>query len=132
MQVDRLIGDSPRIQQWMNARSGLPIMRDFHGIAREVGGSIVAAFGYDSFQPRACQLHLCADPTGISKTLLLKGFQVPFEQWNYQTLLGIIQDTNEKSLRIARRLGFTKFGTAGGLEFFKLDRGDCRWLRISP
>lgn len=103
-------------------------MREFHGIGREVNGEIVAAFGYDSFQPRACQFHVCADPTGISKTLLMKAFQVPFNQWGYFTLIGIVQQTNEKSLRIAHRLGFTSFGLAGGLEFFKMDREDCRWL----
>ena len=125
-----LINDGPRIQQWMHDRSKLPIQKEFHGIAQETNGKIIAAFGYDSFQPEACQLHVCADPAGISKALLWRAFQVPFVQWNYRTLLGIIQQDNAKSLRIAKRLGFVHFGTAGGLQFFKMDREDCRWLRL--
>lgn len=132
MQVDRLIGDAPRIQDWMHARSGLPIMRDFHGLAREVRGSIVAAFGYDSFQPGGCQLHLCVDTQdGLNRTLLAKAFQVPFIQWNYSYLLAIIQEQNTKSLNMATRLGFKKFGEVPGhLRFGVMYKDDCRWLKL--
>jgi L-amino acid N-acyltransferase YncA len=127
---DRLVGDSPRIQQWMHDRSRLPIMRDFYGIARELDGKIVAAFGYDSFQPGGCQMHLCVDSiTGINRALLKMAFQVPFVQWNYQYLLAIIQADNVKSLNMADRLGFTTFGEVPGhLRFGVMYRKDCRWL----
>jgi RimJ/RimL family protein N-acetyltransferase len=130
MQIDRLIGDAPRIQQWMHERSGLPIARDFHGIAREVNGQIVAAFGYDYFQPTSCSLHLCVDsPTAISKTLLLKAFQVPFNQWNYRSLFCVIQTSNHKSLNMAKRLGFEEVGLIPDtLWFGVMHRNKCRWI----
>lgn len=129
---DTLIGDSPRIQAWMHDRSGLPIQRDFHGIARQRNGHIVAAFGYDSFQPAGCQMHLCVDALdGINRALLLRAFQVPFIQWNYQYLVAIIQASNLKSLNMARRLGYTSVGEiAGHLGFFVMKREDCRWLKL--
>jgi RimJ/RimL family protein N-acetyltransferase len=132
MQVDRLINEGKRIQTWMHERSGLPIMRDFHGIAREVRGEIVAAFGYDSFQPGGCQLHLCVDkPSGINRELLLRAFHTPFQQWNYQYLLAIIQVQNFKSLNMADRLGFKLFGEVPGhLRFGVMYRNDCRWLKL--
>ncbi len=132
MQVDRLIADSSIIQEWMHARSGLPIMKDFHGIAREVDGNIVAAFGYDHFQIGGCQMHLCVDRhDGINRMLLWKAFEVPFEQWNYSYLLAIIQVQNTKSLNMAARLGFKQFGEVPGhLSFGVMYKDDCRWLKL--
>lgn len=132
MQVDRLISDSPRIQEWMHARSGLPIMRDFHGIARELDGKIVGAFGYDSFQPGGCAMHLCLESAAaLNRQLLWQAFRVPFEQWNYSYLLAIIQEHNVKSLNMATRLGFKKFGEVPGhLRFGVMYRDDCRWLKL--
>ena len=133
MQVDRLIGDNARIQEWMHARSGLPIMRDFYGIAREVDGRIVGAFGFDSFQMAGCQMHLCLDSaSALNRQLLWKAFQVPFEQWNYSYLLAIIQDQNVKSLNMATRLGFKKFGEVPGhLRFGVMYKADCCWLKLA-
>jgi len=115
----------------MHARSGLPIQQEFHGVAREVNGQIVAAFGYDSFQPAGCALHLCIDsPTGLNRALLGAAFSVPFKQWGYKYLAAIIQTSNAKSLTIAARLGFNRVGEIPGeLWFGVMYRDDCRWLK---
>jgi hypothetical protein len=133
--MDRLINTDDRIQQWMHIRSGMPIQKEFRGIAREVDGVIIAAFGYDSFQGLSCQLHAVTDsPTGFNRVLLRTGFEVPFIQWQYQKLIGIIQAGNAKSLNFAKRLGFEEFAVlkdahpSGALHFFALDRKDCRWI----
>jgi RimJ/RimL family protein N-acetyltransferase len=117
----------------MHARSGLPIMRDFYGIARRVDGEIVAAFGFDSFQPQGCQLHLCVDtPSGISRELLKATFRTAFIQWNFAYLVAIIQQSNHKSLNMALRLGFKECGAVPGqLWFGVMHRQDCRWLKLS-
>jgi len=132
--MDRLINDDARIQEWMHARSRLPIQKEFRGIAREVNGNIVAAFGYDCFQDWGCQLHAVADPRGFNKTLLRIGFQVPYVQWGYDCLLGMIAASNVKSLKFAAHLGFTEVArvmndsSTDGLVFWKMRRQDCRWL----
>ena len=119
----------------MHDRSGLPIQREFHGLAREIDGEIVAAFGYDSFQDWSCQLHACTDlPSGFNRTLLRAAFDVPYNQWGYRCLIGIIQHGNSKSLKFARKLGFKEFGLlsdahpSGGLHVLVQRREDCRWL----
>lgn len=130
MAEDKLINDAPRIQQWMHQRSRLPIQQEFRGVAREVDGKIVAAFGYDSFQDTLCQLHLCVDsPTAISRKLLRTAFWVPFVQWNYSSLLAIIRTDNAKSLNMAARLGFEEFAVLpGSLHFSVMHRDKCRWI----
>lgn len=116
----------------MHERSGLPIARDFYGIAREVDGQLVAAFGYDYFQPTSCSLHLCVDgPTALNRTLLSKAFQVPFIQWGYTSLFCVIQTSNAKSLNMAARLQFEEVGCIpDALWFGVMWRSKCRW--ISP
>lgn len=77
-------------------------------------------------------MHLCIDtPDGLNRQLLWKAFQAPFEQWNYQFLLAIIQEQNTKSLNMANRLGFKKFGEVPGhLRFGVMYKADCRWLKL--
>ncbi len=116
----------------MHARSGLPLQKDFHGIARRSSnGEIIAAFGFDSFQPHGCALHLCADsPSAITRGLLQAVFQTAFGQWEYKYLACIIQAHNVKSLRIAARLGFRECGVIPGeLWFGVLYAQDCRWIQ---
>lgn len=117
----------------MHERSGLPIARDFHGIARERNGRIIAAFGYDYFQPTSCSLHVCVDtPDAINRSLLSKGFEVPFIQWGFTSLFCVIQMTNKKSLNIAARLGFEEVGVIpDALWFGVLWRDKCRWLKLA-
>lgn len=138
MDRDRLISDSPRIQAWMHEQSKLPLQREFHGIAREVDGEIVAAFGYDNFQGVSCCLHACSSkPAGFNRSLLYHGFAVPYLQWDYRVLLGIIAEGNIKSRRFATHLGFTEFAvvpdscSSGALHFFQMRRENCRWLKLA-
>lgn len=108
----------------------------FHGIAREVRGEIVAAFGYDHFQDLSCCFHVATDyPWAINRELLYKGFWVPFEQWGYRELLGIIQGDNMASRNLATRLGFQEFASRpeahpAGLHFYAMKKQDCRWLAL--
>lgn len=122
------------VHDWISRRSGLVWVEDFCGIARYVDNQIVAAIGYDHHQGSSCSFHLATEPHGLTRELLWRAFQVPFIQWDYKVLLGIIQFGNTPSLNIARRLGFTKWTTlpgahpSGSLEFFQMDRASCPWL----
>ena len=96
------------IQQWMHEMSNLPLQRDFVGVARMVNGQIVAAFGYDNFQPRGCQMHVSVtSASALNRELLYTAFDIPFNQWKYRYAAAIIPADNVKSIRLARRFGFT-------------------------
>lgn len=125
---DRIISDGPRIQQWMHERSGLPLQAQFHGVARELDGVIVSAFGFDSFQDGGCAFHACTDRP-FTKTLIRWAFGIPFLQWNFRYMVGIVSAKNLKSLNLARKLGFSEVGSLPGeLHFFALQKEDCRWI----
>lgn len=117
----------------MHERSRLPVTRDFHGLARELDGQIVSAFGYDHFQDDGCSFHACNDhPQGFTRPLLFKGFEVPFRQWNYKYLAGIIGTDNVKSLNLAKRLGFVQVGEIPNhLWMGVMYRDKCRWLKLA-
>lgn len=122
------------IHDWISRRSGLVWVDDFCGIARYVDGQIVAAIGYDHHQDSSCSFHLATLPQGLNRDLLWRAFEVPFNQWGYQVLLGIIQAGNDKSLNIADGLGFKTFARlpeahpSGWLEFMAMRRDECPWL----
>jgi hypothetical protein len=115
----------------MHEKSGMPILKDFHGIGwRKDNGTILAAFGYDSFQTTGCAMHLCTD-VSIPRALLSAAFRVPFLQWQYSHLFAIIQRTNAKSLNMATRLGYTECGGTPDLWMGIMYREHCRWLKLA-
>lgn len=122
------------IHDWISRRSGLIWVEDFCGLARYVDNQIVAAIGYDHHQDSSCSFHIATEPHGLNRDLLWRAFEIPFVQWNYKVMLGIIQKGNDKSLNIARRLGFRNWATlpdahpSGSLEFFQMRRETCPWL----
>jgi RimJ/RimL family protein N-acetyltransferase len=132
---DQLINDWKRIQDWISSRSGLHKVEHFLGIAREVDGEIVAAFGFDWHQDSSCMMHAAALAGGITRHLLHKAFAAPFEQWGYECVMAVIQSSNMKSRALAKRLGFAEFATvpgahpSGALHFFVMYKKDCRWLK---
>lgn len=123
------------IYRWLAERSGLVRVEDFLGIARRVDGRIVAAFGYDHHQDSSCMFHVAAEPGGIDREMLRRGFWVPFVQWGYSCLIGVIQSKNSKSLEIAARLGFTQrlvlpgAHPSGALHWWVMYRNECPWLQ---
>lgn len=132
-----LIFGHREIHGWVSQRSGLVWVEDFCGIAeKDKDGQIVAAVGYDHHQDKSCMFHIAADRP-LSRTLLWRAFQVPFEQWGYEWLIGVVQAGNGKSLNIAARLGFKTLVTlpgahpSGSLEWFAMRRSECPWLEIT-
>lgn len=103
------------------------MQRDFHGIAREVDGEIVSAFGFDSFQPKSCALHTCTDRP-YTRSLLRAVFWYAFTEWGYDRLYAIVRQDNPKSLNLAFRLGFRTIGETPDMWFGSLEKQDCRWL----
>lgn len=92
--------------------SCLPMQRNFVGVAREVNGRIVAAFGYDNFQERGCQMHVSVTgPASLNRELLRAAFDIPFNQWNYSYCAAIIPADNAKSISLAKRFGFDELAT---------------------
>lgn len=132
--MDRLIADGPRIQDWISGRSGLLKVPYFHGVAREVDGHIVAAFGYDHYQDKSCMMHWGAEPGGITRTLLRRAFWVPFVQWEYNVVLGVVAANNLPSREGAARLGFREVlalpgaHPSGALHWLAMYRAECPWL----
>lgn len=136
--TDTIIADAPRIQAWLHQQSGLPLKGDFHGVARELDGEIVSAFGYDNFTDGGCALNV-STTRPLTRTLLWWAFHIPFEQWGFRFLMGCVSAKNLKSLNLAAKLGFTEVGRIEGeVHFFALQKQDCRWIqheqrrRISP
>lgn len=135
--MDRIVRDDLRCYNWIAAQSGLAKVSDFIGFGRERNGRLVAAVGYDHHQDWSCSFHIAAKPDGLNRELLYRMFEVPFNQWKYRVIFGIIQKGNTASLNIASRLGFSPVLSladahpSGSLEFWTMRREDCKWLTLN-
>lgn len=131
---DRWIHDDDRVFEWIRSKSGLVRVADFIGIGCERDGELVAAFGYDHHQEWSCAMHWAAEPGGLKRRFLWKAFELPFVQWRYRCVFGVVQSSNSKSLRGAARLGFTeRFVLAGAhpsgaLHWLAMYAAECPWL----
>lgn len=134
---DRLIADSSRVFEWMHKRTGIIQVDDFVGIAREVDGRVVAAFGYDNHGEDWCFMHACIEPHALNRCLLQMAFDVPFGQWGYEYVFVGIQESNKPPFNLASKLGFIEFDILPRvyptecLRFMVMHKSDCRWVNLT-
>lgn len=130
-----LVHDDLRAYRWIADRSGLVWVADFIGCLREVDGKVVGAWGYDHHQGVSCHMHIAVEPRGLNRGALHHMFAVPFQQWRYACVLGIIPRGNVKSANLAQKLGFTRFAElpdahpTGAIDFFRMNANECKWLK---
>ena len=109
-------------------------------IARVKDGEVLAGVVYTNFNHESIQCHTAvfADH-GMNRDLLFCGFDYPFHQLNVKRMFGFVNETNEDALHFNMNLGFREVARIEG--FFphgatcivmRLDREDCRFLKIKP
>jgi RimJ/RimL family protein N-acetyltransferase len=110
---------------------------DFVGIGREIGGKLVAAFGYNYHRPDWCFMHICLEPQGLNRRVLRMAFDVPFRQWGYEYVIALIEESNKRCLKLAASFGFKEFDIIPRVSryaparFFIMHKSDCKWLDLA-
>lgn len=118
---------------WLTERTGYIPGGDFRAIEAVHDGRILAMVGYDNWLWTSARAHIAVDVP--VRSILRPAFSYPFEEAGRRILLGQVSAGNEKSLRLAKHLGFrevyrTRDGAAEGqdLVFLEMRKEDCRWL----
>lgn len=123
--------------EWIRQRSGAALSSKATGIvALDESGNIRGGVAFDGWTQNACHAHMALDAPIAARALLRPVFEYVFGQLGLGVMLGVIQSTNARSLRLAERLGFRKSytmrdGWAKGVDlvFLELRREDCKFLR---
>jgi hypothetical protein len=124
------------LYDWLDKRIGLAWSTDFRALGRVVDKSLVGVVGYNGFNKSSCQMHMAGDgKRWISRELLHRAFELPFETWGLQMVIGLVPSGNTDALVIDKKLGFRQLTTIegahpdGALHLLVMTKEECRWLR---
>jgi len=124
-------------KEWASNLLNLPLPDDAVCLGQVINGELRACVVYCNFQGKSCQTHICS--TGkhwMSKEYLWAMFDYPFEKLGLKVILAVIAGSNEKSLKLSRKLGFkdvAKIPDAhddGDLVILTMRPDECRWLTL--
>jgi RimJ/RimL family protein N-acetyltransferase len=98
---------------------------------------ILAVVIYNNFTRRNCEISIASDGAGhwMTRPFLKAVFGYPFLLCKLRRITGVVEDGNERALRLNRHLGFVTegrlrhwFGDKDGIVMGLLPE-DCRWIR---
>lgn len=125
------------LYDWINERIGLTFSTDFRAFGRVVDDKLVGVVAYTGHNGKSCQMHMAGDhPRWATPKLLATAFRLPFIEWGYEVVFGIVPSGNTRALELDKKLGFTIMQTVvgahpdGALHFLAMHKADCRWLRL--
>lgn len=112
-------------------------------IAREEEGELLGGIVYRGYTGRSICGHIAGfHPRWINKDLIWVCFHYPFVQLGCESIFGEIRSSNLKILDFSQKLGFYTVariegvfpGTSGDSDLIitRINRDDCRWLKIKP
>ena len=132
-----IVFDTPRIGQWVCERTGGAFNGEGAAIGLEQGGELIAGVLYDQYNGRSACMHVAAakGASWMTRPYLRICFDYPFNQLKLNTLIGLVDSTNEDALRFDKHLGFRLAtvipgaGQKGDLCILTMARNQCRFLK---
>ena len=131
----RIIDDQHgRVGRWVIERTGGTYTKeDTKAIGLEQDGKLVAGTIFNSSFGNSVCIHLACDKS-LTREFIWFCFYYAFDQLSVKKLIGMVDCTNEKALRLNKRLGFIrecviKDGSRNGdMVIMTMTRDQCRWL----
>lgn len=124
-----IVTDASRIRPWLEERAGVKLHPENQYLAVEVCGKIATAVGFSNFRHDDIELTVATEGKGLRSArsalaLVHAVFSYVFDQSNCRRCTARIRADNEKSIKLAARLGFKVegrlrqgFGDADALVF---------------
>jgi RimJ/RimL family protein N-acetyltransferase len=119
--MDR-VGDSGRWGEW------------FQAIGYERNGALIGGVVYNDLYACDISMSFAGEGNWLTRRFLRAMFAYPFLQLGVKRVTGHVAVDNEKSLRLAARLGGKREGLmreaspSGDVVFFGMLRSECRWV----
>lgn len=133
--------DASTIRPWLEDRAGIKLHPENQYLGHVVGGKLATAVGFSNYRPDSdIELTVATEGKGLKSAmeLIRAVFVYVFEQSNCRRCTVRISERNQKSIKLATRIGFKQegrlrqgFGDADAL-IFGLLRDDFYGLCRQP
>lgn len=128
--------DHELVGPWVCTRAGVEYQKGkFRAVGRVVDNNLVAGVLYEEFNGAQVVCHIAGEGNWANRHFLWLIFDYPFNQIGASRITTTVIDSNEKSQRFTKKLGFDlefKMKAAhpsGDLWVFRMFKDDCRWLK---
>lgn len=130
--------DRTLVCPWVCQRTGGEyIPGEESGIGLIVDGVLMAGTTYGMNNGRSCLIHVAVDSgCPLVPEYVFSCFDYPFNQLGLIKLIGLVDSTNDRAIRLDKHLGFHLEATLkdaapkGDLLIFSMTREQCKWLRL--
>jgi RimJ/RimL family protein N-acetyltransferase len=136
--MKRIVWDQPeRVMQFVAARTGEGVYRDYTAIGLERDGELVAGVVYNAHTGPNLITHIASDGSRawLTPAYLAAIFRYPFLQLRCARITAIVRADNADSARFVQHLGFTEEGRlrraeADGTDLiiFGMLLSECRFI----
>lgn len=123
-----------RLQDWLCTRLERSCSPNMRCIGNAQNGKLIAVVGIDDWDAASAQIHVAGFGNWVTRAYLWAVFNYAFVQAGINVLYGLIPETNTKSRRFAKHVGFKEVYTIpdahpqGGLVLVTLRKQDCKYV----
>lgn len=119
------------VVEWVEKRLG-STFGVAHGLGLEQDGSLIAGVVYNQFMDNGCCIHVAATVKHwFTPKFARSVFSIPFGQWGYERVTGLVYADNIKAMEFDERIGFVREGLMRGARpvvILGMLRSECRWI----
>ena len=121
---------------WLAERVGVVMTPDAKAIeAIDHRGVIAGMVAYDHWTENSAVAHMAVSSPIAWRCMLVPAFSYAFQQAGKGVLLGFIRESNTRSLRFAKKIGFRQthivadgYSVGDGMVMVEMRKEDCRWI----
>lgn len=124
------------IGRWVYDRTGgVYTEQDSMSMGRiDEHGNLIGGVVFENYNGNSVLMHCAGEGAWINKEFLRVAFGYAFNQLKVHKIIGLVDSTNDKALRLDKHLGFvqeaviTGAGSKGDLVILTMTQEQCRYL----
>ncbi len=133
-----VVHENERVGKWVAERANFTYSPgNSQCFGYEIDGELVAGAIFDNYRRHSIAIHIAGEGRyWMTREGIHVCFDYPFRQLGVHKLIAFIDEVNEKSRHIAKRIGFTLEAriegaakSGGDLLIFTMTQEQCKWLK---
>ncbi len=135
--IQLLLNRDDYVSAWLQSKIPGISFHDCKAIGIIKNQKLIAGVVYHNLRDGQIEASIAVtDKNWANKTILYALFAYPFKQCNCHRILVTVRDNNNKSIKLAKRLGFKHEGKLRQMfpphdaVLLGMLRNDCKWLNI--